>query len=420
MKKNIIKILPVSLVVIGLMANSVLGANIPSGETGTAQTKQEIEKPQNKKELAIYIDNKEFEGYTLIEENNNLLLPVRAFFEKLGYEVGYEAPTKSITLTNGASVVKFKSNEDKYIFSRMAPMPLGQKPVIKDGVSYVPVTLLTEIIQLPNVVIENKSLSVYTKDYNKEQTSEIAEVVSIIELSDDKNIVTVQDDNGNIVMLNLGKVKIEYKTDEKTLRVGQTLKVKYSPVMTASEPPQNSPVSVSVIDIITNGVVISVDKIENNYSILFRDDNGQDIILNIPKDFKIEFTTSDKEIKKGQRLEVILGDAVTLSLPPMTVPKTIKVVNNSPSKIKEEKEKSTATIISVDKNNKTILVDDEKLGKVILNINDDLEVEYKGGVALHAFNWLKEGQKLEVVYSPIMTRSAPPINNPIKIIVIMN
>ena len=207
--------------------------------------------------------------------------------------------------------------------------------------------------------------------------------------------------------------------------VGQALNVEYGEIMTASEPPINIPKSVKVVDKFSYGEILNVEKDDkNNTRVLFKDEEMGEVVLNLAPDFKVNFNTEDKELKKGQTLEVVLGRAMTMSLPPMTNPKSVSVINLKDNS-KEQKEdtnentlKGIATIKSVDKENETILVTDEKIGDVVLNINDDVKIEYKNGTGTYAYNWMVAGQKIEVEYSPIMTRSLPPINNPVKILVL--
>lgn len=385
------------------------------------------------KENSIYVNGELLENATLIKENNKVLIPVRNIFEKLGFEIAYNANTKVISMTKGAQYITFATNADAYTFARMAPQPLGQAPVVKEGVSYVPVELF-DLIGMDIKLTDNNVLYVgenlqETEEKSTENTKDNVAAkknqIIIKEIDEKNNTITVEDDKRGIVVLNIKDLKMDYTTEDKQLMVGQALNVEYGEIMTASEPPINIPKSVKVVDKFSYGEILNVEKDDkNNTRVLFKDEEMGEVVLNLAPDFKVNFNTEDKELKKGQTLEVVLGRAMTMSLPPMTNPKSVSVINLKDNS-KEQKEdtnentlKGIATIKSVDKENETILVTDEKIGDVVLNINDDVKIEYKNGTGTYAYNWMVAGQKIEVEYSPIMTRSLPPINNPVKILVL--
>ena len=143
--------------------------------------------------------------------------------------------------------------------------------------------------------------------------------------------------------------------------VGQALNVEYGDIMTASEPPINVPKSVKVVDKFSYGEVLNVEKDDkNNTLVSFKDEEIGEVVLVLAPDFKVDYTTEDKEIKTGQYLEVVLSRVMTMSLPPMNTPKSVKVMENVAVEQEQDKQeetiKGTATIKTVDKENKTIWV----------------------------------------------------------------
>lgn len=409
MKKNIKKIIPM-VAIAALMTTSVF-ANSPKKENTALEQ-------SNVKENSIYINGQLLENANLIKENGKTLMPVRAIFEKLGYEIDYDVNNKIISMSKMPHYITFSTTKDAYTFSRMAPQPLGQAPIVKEGVTYVPVELF-DLMGMEVKLTSNNVLYIGDGVEQEESTSAKKEQIIIKEIDEKNNTITVEDDKRGIVVLNIKDVKIDYTTEDKELMVGQALDVEYGDIMTASEPPINIPKSVKVVDKFSYGEVLNVEKDDkNNTLVSFKDEEIGEVVLVLSPDFKIDYTTEDKEIKTGQYLEVVLSRVMTMSLPPMNTPKSVKVMENVAVEQEQDKQeetiKGTATIKSVDKENKTILATDEKMGDVVLNLHDDLKVEYKNGEA----EWLVEGQKLEIEYSPIMTRSLPPINNPVKILVL--
>ena len=413
MKKNIKKIIPM-IAIATLMTTSVFAS------TNNVQAEKVTLEQENAKENSIYINGEILENASLIKEGDKVLMPVRAIFEKLGYEIGYDANTKTINMTKAPHYITFSTTLDAYTFSRMAPQPLGKAPVVKEGVTYVPVELF-ELIGMETMLISNNILYIGEMPSTTEhkQVEEKNQII-IKEIDEKNNTITVEDGEKGTIVLNIKDLKIEYTTEDKELMVGQALDVEYGDIMTASEPPINTPKSVKVVDKFSYGLVSSVEKDDKgNTRVVFNDNEIGEVVLNLAPDFKVNYKTEDKELKEGQYLEVVLGRAMTMSLPPMNNPKSVSVL---PKQVedKEDKDviKGNATIKSVDKENNNILVTDEKMGDVVLNLHDDVKIEYKNGVGMHAYDWMKEGQKLEIEYSPIMTRSLPPINNPVKILIL--
>lgn len=415
MKKNIKKIIPM-VALATLMTTTVFASDVKD-ETVTVVAQQ-----QEQKENQIFVNGEILQDANIIKENNKTLIPVRAIFEKMGYKVSYDPQTKIITMVNGASYITFSTTNDAYTFARMAPQPLGM-PVVKEGVTYVPVELF-DLIGMEYELTEQNVLYVGNNEDDFRQKQ-----IIITNINEDASQITVNDPEKGEVVLNVKDLEIKFDTDIKQLMVGQALQVEYGDIMTSSQPPINVPKSVTVVNKLSYGTVLSVEKDEqNNTKVLFNDEKMGEVMLVLSPDFKVEFKTDDKQLEKGQTLEVVLPDAMTMSIPPMGSPKSVVVVksasNENTEDEKEETEntqdtiKGNATIKSVDKENNQILVTDEKLGDVVLNLNNGVVIENEKGEALTQDSLTKQGQKLEVEYSPIMTRSLPPVNNPVKIVVL--
>ena len=406
MKKNIKKIIPI-IAIASLVTTSVFANNKIKGETTT------IEKSNENKNF-IYIDGEMLENASLIEKDNKKLMPVRAIFEKLGYEIQYNPEDKTIIMLKGPHYITFSTTKDAYTFSKMMPQPLGL-PIVKDGVTYVPV----ELLDLVGIDMELMNNNLYIGEKAKENRKE---QIIIKEIDDNGKTILVEDPKMGEVSLNIENLKIKYNTQEKELMVGQAIEVEYGDTMTKSLPPINTPKSVKVVDKFSYGEILNVEKDEKgNLSILFDDEEIGEVVLYVPKNFKIKYETEEKELMVGQTIEVVLDNAMTMSLPPINNPKSISVIESSKNEMVQDSEQSIkgkAIIKISNKEEKTILVDDEEMGEVVLNLHEDLKVENKKGEDLKNTNWIVGGKKIEVEYSPIMTRSLPPINNPIKITIL--
>ena len=71
-----------------------------------------------------------------ISDSNKIMVPVRAIAEAMGFHVEWFGDTKSVQIGRNLS---FTIGKDAYAFARMAPVSLGQIPVLKNSLTYVPI-----------------------------------------------------------------------------------------------------------------------------------------------------------------------------------------------------------------------------------------------------------------------------------------
>ena len=288
MKKNIKRIIPVVVAVstlVGAMSinaeeNSTLNSSESTTvvsseskqdssnetkESSTENTTETIETTSKvvEKELApnqIEVFGKLINGKTIYSQGT-LLMPTRAVFEALGFEIEWNNEYKMVTLTNLPSYITFTIGKDGYTIARTAPMPLGHAPINIDGVTYVPVSLLTEIMQMEGVsVYDNNSLRISEVKEQAEETKEKEEKEEkvdlklqigkgkIVSIDKSNNQILINDENMGEVVLNLSKDTLTvFETNATQLAVGQYVIVEYSPAMTLSLPPINNPVKINIV-----------------------------------------------------------------------------------------------------------------------------------------------------------------------------
>lgn len=302
-------------------------------------------------DVGVFVDGQGIENTLTITENERVLFPVRQVFEALGYTVEYVAESKSINLINGASFITFTIGEDAYAFARMAHQPLGSAPVLRDGLTYVPVEIL-ELAGIESMVNRNTVNIFLNSEVSFEEVQTVttnnlvegASVVEIVGVDPIEGLVTVLDAELGEVVLTL--------TDEQMLELGgldQKIQVIYSDRMTMSLPPMNAPdfvgvytEVVSVVDVtvdvnevveelnITTAVITNIEEDaelgDTRITVNVELAGLEEMVLNIPSDYVVEFMTEATELEVGQVLEVELGAAMTMSLPPMNNPVYIKVI----------------------------------------------------------------------------------------------
>lgn len=428
MKKNIKKFIP-AILALSMLGTSAVFADSTENKEETSKVAvsdseekdDDIKDDMNDDMEMEEKDSNKMLVVQLMEKNGHMLFPVREVFEELGFEVEYEPIYKVVTAIKSPLYVTFSSSKDAYTFAKMAPQKLGQAPVVVEGKTYVPVTLLTEIMGMEGISVEGSTLKIMLED-EKEDDLDIELKQNIItEIDKENNKITVMDFELGEVVLNIKDLKVEYTTEDKELMVGQAVEIVYGDEMTTSQPPMNTPKSLKVVTKYNIVKVLSVEEEDKNGNkkVLVEDKELGEVALIVSKETKM---MEDVMLEKGQYLKVAMSNAMTMSLPPQTFAKEIEAISieveEDDNMDMEETEAKEVKVVSIDKENKQIIVEDKELGKVALNLdakNIKIEMEDSDKAVEDIFSLVKEGQEIKVVFGDIMTKSLPPINTPVSI-----
>ncbi|MBR5156911.1 MAG: copper amine oxidase N-terminal domain-containing protein [Clostridia bacterium] len=208
--------------------------------------------------FVVNVNGKLLEGAeTYVNENDRIMLPIRAIAEELGFTVGWDSGR--ITLTKGPVYVTFAIGEDGYTFARTAPMQIGQAPELTDEKTYVPSNFFDEI--LGGEININQSGQIEIK-HGEEAAAEVEEGEEEAVAAGEASVVSVTEEDGFVavlvndealgeVQLNIGEeTEITLADGEKgsvaDIKEGMALLVEYGAAMTMSLPPQNNPVKITV------------------------------------------------------------------------------------------------------------------------------------------------------------------------------
>lgn len=105
---------------------------------------------------AITVDGQAIEApAAYLNENDVVMVPIRAIAEALGYEVGWTNETREITL---GKAISMQIGKDAYNFARMAPIELGAAPIIVDGNTFVPLNFFKDVAQLSEAYMNNTEI----------------------------------------------------------------------------------------------------------------------------------------------------------------------------------------------------------------------------------------------------------------------
>lgn len=268
-------------------------------------------------------------------ENGTLMIPLRAIAEAMGFTVQWHGETGDIVLKNGALYVKMNAFADGYSFSKMAAVKLGTAPIAENGMTFVPVEFITEVLGGDYRTLDNGGLKIVW--------GEMKDVAVISAIDADAKQLTVTDTIKGEVILNI--TDETYITDQDgnelsfaDLTDGLTLKVTYSEMMTRSIPPQNAPQVIVVMDgspaavlpsaeATDKTIVIGEVNAEEN-TITVTDSEMGEVVLAIGN---TEISDADGNkitidaLESGMKVEVEYGEVMTMSLPPVNNPISIKI-----------------------------------------------------------------------------------------------
>ena len=85
-----------------------------------------------------------------VDENGVVMVPLRAVAEALGYTVGWDDRTGTVTV---GIAMTLTIGQDYYTFAKMAPIELGTAPVIVEGRTFVPLHFFREVMGQSNAYV---------------------------------------------------------------------------------------------------------------------------------------------------------------------------------------------------------------------------------------------------------------------------
>lgn len=294
-------------------------------------------------QFKINVNSEDVEAPAPFEnEEGTLMIPLRALTEKLGFEVQWIGETGTIILTKGPVYITMSAFEDGYTFSKTAPMLLGTKPILIDGVTFIPVNFVTDVLKGAYKIEMDGTIKIYD-----EANSNIA---LIDEINAEEKQITVTDITKGKVVLNVSDETLV--TDEEgnavkfdELLVGNTLKVTYGEAMTMSLPPMNNP-QVIVVKASSPAMTLPSDELVETEevnkdvavitavdakegTITVNDSVRGEVVLVVSEETKLLSANGEEikieDIKPEIKAEIVYGEAMTMSLPPINNPVSVKL-----------------------------------------------------------------------------------------------
>ena len=345
MKNSMKKIIAIAAVIAVCTTSSfaAFAEYDPNKEVNPNQVSTKMVKPV----FVVNVNGKLLEGaQTYVNENDRIMLPIRAIAEELGFTVGWDSGR--ITLTKGPVYVTFAIGEDGYTFARTAPMQIGQAPELTDEKTYVPSNFFDEILGGEININQNGQIEIKHGEEVASEKEEIEEeavvageanVISVTE-----GVVLVNDEALGEVQLNIGEeTEIILADGEKgsvaDIKEAMALMVEYGAAMTMSLPPQNNPVKITVVEEvvveelkvkgeITDAVV--ADSFGNIALTVKTEDNvNEEMVLIVSEETEVtkgEEKMAAKDLVKGVKIEATHSMAMTMSIPPQVSAIKVNIV----------------------------------------------------------------------------------------------
>ena len=111
--------------------------------------------------MAISVDGKVINAPPAYYNADGLIMvPVRAIAEALGFTVHWDEAARMVVLNN---FITFEPGKDYYTYARMAPFTLGAAPELKDGRTYVPLKLFTEVARFKSASVSDGQIVILSK-----------------------------------------------------------------------------------------------------------------------------------------------------------------------------------------------------------------------------------------------------------------
>ena len=145
-------------------------------------------------ESRIFVNGEEIYDASAITSEGYTMIPLRFIAEKLGCTVSWDSDTKTATIKDGATVIKFTEGVKTMIVDdRIKDIPVA--PVIEDDYAYVPLRALSDGLDIDVTWNEmTKTVSVYSAaaaraDYNNDYSEAPEAALKTVYMKSDEDIV---------------------------------------------------------------------------------------------------------------------------------------------------------------------------------------------------------------------------------------
>lgn len=357
-----------------------------------------------------------FPSVSVKDVNGVKMIPLRSVAEGLGYTVTWKGEDRTIDVTKGAQFITMSIDKDEYAFSRRASQALGAAPTLVGDSTYVPLNFVDEII------------GGYAEE-NEDGTYKIVNpsIVTVTDVAEDGTL-TAEDSYLGTVVLHIGEETV-ITADGKTATAADILPemllgVEYGSIMTASIPPQNTPIRINIEnlpidvedetkqDLTFEGEITSIEENLVTVGNPGEDTNAVCLVVSdetvIKKGYEKRIYKLD-DLEVGMKISGTHADIMTFSIPPQTAALTIEINVEDESEDSEEYAVTEGVISEITEEGYVTVKKDEsdKYG-ITLIVTDETVIKKGYEKRIYKTDDLEVGMKISAKHSLMKTKSIPP------------
>lgn len=194
--------------------------------------------PEVEKEVVISYNGTAIETEKKLEVVNDInMLPLRDVVEAMGYEVIWHAEKRSVEILKGAQWTEIFIDQNSYFKNRMAPAPLSAAPVIMNSTTYVPVEFFVEIL--------GRGIEIDSGDINFIDSEVAIHQGFVKDMAYDETgglriTLTSEPESDDVIYQTIIHASNAFTYFNKSVEIGETIKVISPPIMAMSMPGQTS------------------------------------------------------------------------------------------------------------------------------------------------------------------------------------
>lgn len=259
------------------------------------------------------------------------LIPLRSVAEALGFNITWNATTKSADLNKGNIFTAVKSGEDNYVINKMYTK-LGTASLSKGNQLYVPASFVSKVLQ-QTISVEGKQIVITPAVEHQNERG----VITAINNDGKYNSVQIKGTGPSGIVLNVGEDTVFQMADGTKLaltdlQLGMTIDAEHAMFATLSLPPQTPAYKITVLDskkhentLGTQGTVEEINKDEDgSLSIRIKgtalsDMSQSEIVLRLAEDTAIVDesgeTAEASTLVQGAKVIGFYSPLMTKSLP---------------------------------------------------------------------------------------------------------
>ncbi len=283
--------------------------------------------PMTKPIYRIFVNNEMLDADTYVD-GEHVMLPLRAICEALGYEVGYDNESTMISLVKGAHYITMYPTKDEYTFSKMAPVSLGIAPQLVDDRTYVPVSLVENILQSVGCTVDPNGEIRITDPKEEESTYRLVTLLEDVKVGS----ALVMDEILGEVIVSFTEETIFQGVSLAEIKKDSEIMVEYTDnAVTMSLPAQASAASVmsvalyeevnapeAIASVAYEGTITEVGE----DFVVLETENGE-IRLNVSEETAIRHIMNRRlyridDLEVGMKISGTHSEAATFSLPPQS------------------------------------------------------------------------------------------------------